>query len=44
MGQKLQLLDGTLYQALHVDGGFDFLDVAKEASIAEIVLKIQGLI
>ncbi|MHA1148228.1 MAG: hypothetical protein ACTSR8_08280 [Promethearchaeota archaeon] len=37
-GFKLQLLDGGLYQALHVNGGYDFLDVAKEATIAQIIL------
>lgn len=34
----LKLLDGGLYKSLHVDGGFDFDDVVKEAEIARIVL------
>ncbi len=36
---NLQLLDGELYKALYVNGGHNFLDVAKEASIAKIVTK-----
>ncbi len=38
-GLKLQLLDGDLYKALYVNGGHNFLDVAREASIAEIVMR-----
>ncbi|MHA1335052.1 MAG: hypothetical protein ACTSPW_04790 [Promethearchaeota archaeon] len=37
-GLKLQLLDGDLYNALYVNGGHDFLEVAKEATIGQVVL------
>ncbi|MHA1291587.1 MAG: hypothetical protein ACTSQJ_02835 [Promethearchaeota archaeon] len=37
-GLKIQLLDGELYNALYVNGGHKFLDVVKEASIAELSL------
>lgn len=34
----LKLLDAGLYEALHLEGGFDFEDVVREAEIARVIL------
>ncbi|MGV9172100.1 MAG: hypothetical protein ACOC35_05995, partial [Promethearchaeia archaeon] len=36
---NLQLLDGGLYEALHVKGGHSFEEVAREAALAEVFLR-----
>lgn len=38
---NLQLLDGGLYEALLVNGGHSFEEVAREAAIAEVALRQQ---